>query len=167
MYAEDSFQLLEARTANLRVEMPWRRERPYMNPHAVFSRTNFSRLPNQQEDITAIIGKNGTGKSHLLGAIVRTFIALEEYQLRKRSKLSALPLEYLVYMADGKHCVVEQNQLHQTIATVDNLRTDIASEARRSNSGALRKHPALSLSMRLTLARSSSRYSRANVQQTK
>jgi predicted ATPase len=125
MYAEDSFQLLEARTANVRVEMPWRRERPYMNPHAVFSRQSFSRLPNQQEDITAIIGKNGTGKSHLLGAIVRTFIAIEEYQLRKQRKLSALPLDYLAYMSDGKHCIVEQDQQHQTTATVDGIKTPL------------------------------------------
>jgi len=71
MYAEKDFQLLEARTANVRVEMPWRRDRPYMNPHAVFSKPNLQGSSKQREHITAIIGKNGTGKSHLLGAIVK------------------------------------------------------------------------------------------------
>lgn len=119
---QEGFQLLEARTASVRVDMPWRRERPYMNPHAVFSRQRYAPLAHQHEHITTIIGKNGTGKSHLLGAIVRTFIALEEYQLQKRKNLRELPLEYLEYMCDGKHCVVEQDQLHQISASVDGTR---------------------------------------------
>lgn len=124
MYAEEDFQLLEARTASVRVDMPWRRERPYINPHAVFSRQKRSSpLAQRHEHITAIIGKNGTGKSHLLGAIVRTFIALEEYQLQKRRSLKELPLQYLEYMCDGKHCIVEQDQLHHISALVDGART--------------------------------------------
>jgi len=122
MYADGDFQLLEARTASVRVDMPWRRERPYMNPHAVFSKKKSSHLASH-EHITTIIGKNGTGKSHLLGAIVRTFIALEEYQLQKRQHLKELPLEYLEYMCDGKHCIVEQDQLHDISASVDGTRT--------------------------------------------
>lgn len=125
MYVEEDFQLLEARTANVRVDMPWRRERPYMNPHAVFSRQKHSPLGQGREYITAIIGKNGTGKSHLLGAIVRTFIALEAYQLQKRQSLKELPLEYLEYMCDGKHCVVECDQLHHISASVDGARTSV------------------------------------------
>lgn len=119
MYTEEDFQLLEARTANVKVEMPWRRERPYMNPHAIFSKTRYSSLSNQHEHVTAIIGKNGTGKSHLLGAIVRTFLALEEFQLQKRRILKELPLEYLEYVCDGKHCVVEQDQQQPIRASVD------------------------------------------------
>jgi predicted ATPase len=119
MYTEEDFQLLEARTANVRVEMPWRRERPYMNPHAIFSKTRHSALTNQHEHVTAIIGKNGTGKSHLLGAVVRTFLAIEEFQLKKRRSLRELPLEYLEYVCDGKHCIVEQDQQQPIRASVD------------------------------------------------
>lgn len=119
MYAEADFQLLEARTANVRVDMPWRRERPYMNPHAVFSTQRHSLQAQRHEYITAIIGKNGTGKSHLLGAIVRTFIALEEYQPQKRRSLKEIPLDHLQYMCDGKHCVVEKDQANDVSASVD------------------------------------------------
>ena len=125
MYAEKDFQLLEARTANVQVNMPWRRDRPYMNPHAVFIRKKSSLKTDQQEHITAIIGKNGTGKSHLLGAIVRTFVALEDLRLQKRQRIKDLPLEYLEYVCDGKHCVVEQDQTRKVVATVDGRVTSL------------------------------------------
>lgn len=127
MYAEEDFQLLEARTADVRVDMPWRRDRPYMNPHAVFSRKKQRSQPRQHEQITAIIGKNGTGKSHLLSAIVRTFIAIEDYQLKKRKSLRELPLEYLAYQCDGRLCIVEQDQLdHEVVnASIDGITASI------------------------------------------
>lgn len=123
MYAEEQFQLLEARTARVPVAMPWRRERPYMNPHAVFSAQKRRNPSHQRESITAVIGKNGTGKSHLLGAIVRTFVALEDYQLKKSRQLKELPLEYLEYICDGKHCVVEQGSANRVAASVDGAAT--------------------------------------------
>lgn len=92
MFADRDFQLLEARTADVPVDMPWRRDRPYMNPHAVFSTTNLQRSSEQREHITAIIGKNGTGKSHLLGAIVRTFITLQELKDGNKRRGNELPL---------------------------------------------------------------------------
>ncbi|MBH0240013.1 ATP-binding protein [Methylobrevis albus] len=119
MYAEEDFQLLEARTADVRVDMPWRRERPYMNPHAVFSRKRSPVAADQHEYITAVIGKNGTGKSHLLGAIVRTFIALDELRSGKKKSLKELPLKYLEYISDGSHCVVEQDQFRGINASMN------------------------------------------------
>ncbi|WP_102224692.1 AAA family ATPase [Acidimangrovimonas sediminis] len=109
MYAENDFQLLEARTADVRVEMPWRRrDRPYINPHAVFSRKPHV-VGEQHEHLTAVIGKNGTGKSHLLSAIVQTFLRLEELHQGKRQEIKDdLPLELLVYRVDGYHCTVAQ-----------------------------------------------------------
>lgn len=107
MYAENDFQLLEARTADVRVEMPWRsRDRPYINPHAVLSRKPHTD-GEQHEHLTAVIGKNGTGKSHLLSAIVRTFLRLEELQQGREIK-DELPLELLVYRVDGDHCTITQ-----------------------------------------------------------
>lgn len=106
MYAEIDFQLLEARTASVRVEMPWRKDRPYINPHAIFSRKPHM-TGEQHEHLTAVIGKNGTGKSHLLSAIVQTFLRLEELHQGKREEIKDdLPLELLVYRVDGYHCAV-------------------------------------------------------------
>ncbi|GLK73140.1 AAA family ATPase [Ancylobacter dichloromethanicus] len=116
MYAEKDFQLLEARTADVRVEIPWRlKDRPYINPHAV-----FSRIPHadgeQHEHLTAVIGKNGTGKSHLLSAIVQTFLRLEELQRGTRKEIKGgLPLNLLVYRVDGYHCTIMQRG-HRSIS---------------------------------------------------
>lgn len=116
MYAEKDFQLLEARTADVRVEIPWRRkDRPYINPHAV-----FSRIPHadgeQHEHLTAVIGKNGTGKSHLLSAIVQTFLRLQELQQGTRKEIKGgLPLDLLVYRVNGYHCTIMQRG-HRSIS---------------------------------------------------
>jgi len=125
MYAEKDFQLLEARTASVQVDMPWRRDRPYMNPHAVFSTKRNFHQADQQEHITAVIGKNGTGKSHLLRSIVKTFVAIEELRLQKRHRVKSLPLDYLEYVCDGNHCVVEQSQMHEIVATIDGRPTPL------------------------------------------
>lgn len=116
MYAENDFQLLEARTADVRVEMPWRRkDRPYINPHAIFSRKPHMG-GEQHEHLTAVIGKNGTGKSHLLSAIVQTFMRLEELQKGERQRIKYdLPLELLVYRVDGYQCTVAQTG-HRSIS---------------------------------------------------
>ena len=80
MYAIEEFQLIAARTASVPVDMPWRRVRPFMNPDAKFVRNGGLTKRPRHEQISAIIGKNGTGKSHRLSAIVKTFIALEDAQ---------------------------------------------------------------------------------------
>lgn len=109
MYAENDFQLLEARTGDVRVEIPWRRKSGYMNPHVVFSVEHLER-PAFAENITAIIGKNGTGKSHLLTSIVQTFVALEDVQMSRRDRLGSLPLDYLSYRVDGRLCTVQRQR---------------------------------------------------------
>ncbi|TNY30805.1 hypothetical protein FHY64_16955 [Pelagovum pacificum] len=108
--------MLEARTADVRVEIPWRHKgRPYINPHAVFSRKPHM-AGEQHEHLTAIIGKNGTGKSHLLSAIVQTFLRLEELQQGERKRIKdELPLELLVYRVDGHQCRVAQTG-HRSIS---------------------------------------------------
>jgi hypothetical protein len=120
MYAEYDFQLLEARTADVRVEIPWRRKgAPYINPHAVFSRIAHPD-GEQHEHLTAIIGKNGTGKSHLLSAIVQTFLRLEELQKGKRRQIKdTLPLDLLVYQVDGQNCAITQIGHRSISAQVD------------------------------------------------
>src|ERR1044071_7171854 len=86
MTSEDDFELLEARTGDVRVEMPWRKDTPWMNPRAVFTSDSGETGRAYAEHISAIIGKNGTGKSHLLSAIAQSFLLLEELQTLRRSK---------------------------------------------------------------------------------
>jgi len=114
------FQLLEARTADVKVDMPWRRDRPYINPHATFLK-NAKSGSSQHEHITAVIGKNGTGKSHLLSSIVQTFIELETAQTRQGAQPRSIPLDYLAYRKDGRECVVTQDARKHLTFTVDGL----------------------------------------------
>lgn len=120
MYAEYDFQLLEARTADVPVEIPWRRKgAPYINPHAVFSRIAHPK-GEQHEHLTAVIGKNGTGKSHLLSAIIQTFLRIEELQRGKRRQIRGpLPLDMLVYQVDGRNCAITQTGHRSISAQVD------------------------------------------------
>ncbi|TJV19668.1 AAA family ATPase [Mesorhizobium sp.] len=108
MNSADDFQLIEARTGNVKVVMPWRRKTPYMNPHVVFSEQPTVPTLDVSEHITAIIGKNGTGKSHLLTSIVQTFVALEELKTGRKTSISNLPLEYLSYRIGEHMCVVRR-----------------------------------------------------------
>lgn len=106
MYAQDDFQLLAARTAKVQVDLPWRRQQEWMNPDVLFSEPPQS-LHLSSEHITALIGKNGTGKSHLLSSIVQAFVTLEQLQTRKRRTLKEFPLDYLSYIIDGRHCTIQ------------------------------------------------------------
>lgn len=124
MYAEKDFQLLEARTGEVRVEIPWRRKSGYLNPHVVLSVEHLER-PAFAENITAIIGKNGTGKSHLLTSIVQTFVALEDVQMSRREKVGTLPLEYLSYRVDGRLCTVERLRRRKLVIRVDGREVDV------------------------------------------
>lgn len=123
MYAQD-FQLLESRTGDVIVELPWRKNTSYMNPHVRFSEKSIRRSDTSQH-ITAVIGKNGTGKSHLLTSIVQTFVSLEELQIGTRTSVANLPLEFLTYRIDGRHCTVERKPHRRLELKVDGQATDI------------------------------------------
>ncbi|MER9163629.1 AAA family ATPase [Mesorhizobium sp. M0715] len=127
MYAEKDFQLLEARTADVQVNMPWRRDRPYINPHATFLKEPRSPVGSEHEHVTAVIGKNGTGKSHLLSAIVQTFVELEELRIGKRGRLRPLPLDHLTYRVDGRLCSLDQDVRKRVRLLVDGSVVDIHS----------------------------------------
>lgn len=87
--------------------MPWRRQPEFMDPHVTFSEQSRQLSELASEHITALIGKNGTGKSHLLSSIVQTFLSIEQVQQQKKRSLRDLPLEYLAYRLNGRHCVVQ------------------------------------------------------------
>ncbi|WP_430244905.1 AAA family ATPase [Neorhizobium sp. DAR64861/K0K2] len=124
MYAKEDFQLLESRTGDVRIELPWRKNTPYMNPRVRFSEESNGGGDTSQH-ITAVIGKNGTGKSHLLTSIVQTFVSLEELQIGKRTSVANLALEFLAYRIDGRHCTVERKPHRRLELKVDGQDTDI------------------------------------------
>jgi hypothetical protein len=108
MNSEDDFQLIEARTGDVKVVMPWRRKTPYMNPHVVFSEEATDPTSDISEHITAVIGKNGTGKSHLLTSIVQTFVGLEDLKAGLKGSIANLPLDYLSYRVGAQVCTVKR-----------------------------------------------------------
>ncbi|EYR78482.1 ATP-binding protein [Shinella sp. DD12] len=107
MYAIDDFQLLEARTSQVQLDTPWRSKRHYFDPNVRFIDRSHQLTSGASEHITALIGKNGTGKSHLLSSIVQTFVLIEQIQRKKKRSIRDVPLEHLSYRIDGKHCVVQ------------------------------------------------------------
>lgn len=60
-----------------------------------------------QGHVTAVIGRNGTGKSHMLGAVVRTFLLLEEWSKGDFKVRKKLPLRRIAYRIGEEYCVVE------------------------------------------------------------
>lgn len=115
MHAETDFQLIEAQASGAQSGQSWVREKR-THPYAKFSRSEGAR---QTEHITAIIGKNGTGKSHLLGSIVRTFTMLEEYASGKKETLKQFPLDFLSYRVDGAFCSIDQYHHRKPEFTID------------------------------------------------
>lgn len=126
MNPREDFELLEARTGDVPVEMPWRRDTPWMNPRAVFTSGSPTTGSSSSEHITAVIGKNGTGKSHLLSAIAQTFVVLEELQAHKRRTVPTLPLELLSYRINGRVCTVKRTLDKQLNITVDDKRVGLS-----------------------------------------
>ena len=77
------------------------------------------------QHITAVIGKNGTGKSHLLTSIVQTFVALEEFQTGKRTSIANLPLEFLSYRIGEQNCTVERRPHRRPELKINGREVDI------------------------------------------
>lgn len=126
MQAIDDFQLLEARTSQIQFDMPWRRNPHDIDPHISFNDRSNQLLGEASEHITAVIGKNGTGKSHLLSSIVQTFVLLEQLQRRKKRSFREVPLEYLSYRVDGKHCIVQYlERPKRLVCSVEGVRVDV------------------------------------------
>lgn len=96
-----------------------------MNPHVSFSEPPQSRRSSSSEHITALIGKNGTGKSHLLSSIVQTFVTLEQLQTRKRRTIKELPLEHLSYVIDGRRCTIDYHGKQSLECHIDGLHVPI------------------------------------------
>jgi predicted ATPase len=117
------FELLEARTGDVPLAMPWRRDRPRMDLAVTFHQRAHSNV--EKNNLTAIIGRNGTGKSHLLSAIVETFVKLEQFASGKRTKLAHLPLQELRYRIGSKKCEVIRSPHGEPRLSVDGESVDI------------------------------------------
>jgi predicted ATPase len=111
------FELLLAQTGDVLVPMPWRRDRPRMNLEVLFQQS--SQFGSGRNNLTAVIGSNGTGKSHLLSAIVQTFLLLEEFAGGLRRSKSNLPLQKLNFRVKGQDCGVSRGAGGQPLLTVN------------------------------------------------
>ncbi|MFF1830495.1 AAA family ATPase [Paenarthrobacter sp. NPDC058040] len=82
---------------------------------ARFDLTDGASVFAEGQHVTAIIGKNGSGKSHMLSSVVETFLLLEEMAKGKNPAKVELPLARLVYRASGRTCVVEHSPFGPTL----------------------------------------------------
>ncbi len=101
------FELLEARTDNVLLPLPWRKERSKLDLNVILRQNAHPGF--EKNNLTAIIGRNGSGKSHLLSAVVESFVKLEEYARGRSKKLRRIPLQLLRYRIDDQYCEVSWN----------------------------------------------------------
>jgi hypothetical protein len=111
-----NFQLLEAEAAEVRVPMPWRRDTVQMNPSI---RLDHEQVSSEGHVLTAMIGRNGTGKTHLLSAIVDTFVSLERIIRGEQSRFKGMPLERLTYLVGSKKCHLTRTQTGECIGYIN------------------------------------------------
>ncbi|MCA1197854.1 ATP-binding protein [Sphingomonas sp. R647] len=98
------FELLEVEAAAVNIATLWRKNPVWMHPQIKLDHRPAAAAPPNCDHLTAVIGRNGTGKSHLLSAIVDTFIGLELVATRRRNRLRAMPLARLRYRIGEKIC---------------------------------------------------------------
>jgi hypothetical protein len=107
------FEFLGAVASRVAVPLDGKSEHVWMN-RAVRIDTPPTTVPSANR-VTAVIGRNGTGKSHMLASIVETFVKLEALQEGRLRVRGGLPLErlrwrfgsdeFLVTSSDGRHSV--------------------------------------------------------------
>lgn len=98
------FQLLSAEAAPVNVSTLWRREPVWMHPQIRLAHQAASLPAGDVGNLTAIIGQNGTGKTHLLSAIIQSLLMIEELKRGRRPRLDRLPLQHLAYRIGGSLC---------------------------------------------------------------
>ncbi len=75
--------------------------------------------PNEVGRVTALIGQNGTGKTHLLSAIIESLLSVENVVKGRRRRALHLPLQRLSYSIDEKVVELERGEHGDAIARVD------------------------------------------------
>lgn len=119
------FELLHVEAAAVNIGTLWRKDPVWLHPQITLNHRPAAAAPSNGDHLTAMIGRNGTGKSHLLSAIVDTFVGLELVASRRRNKLREMPLERLRYRIGDKTCELTRKANGDCEAKVNNERVDL------------------------------------------
>lgn len=119
------FELLHVEAAAVNIGTLWRKDPVWLHPQIKLDHRPAAAAPANGDHLTALIGRNGTGKSHLLSAIVDTFIGLELVASRRRHRLREMPLQRLRYRIGDKTCELTRNKNGDCEAKVNNSRVDL------------------------------------------
>lgn len=103
--------------------MPWRKEPVRVQPQIRL--THNPRSDDPLAHVTAIIGRNGTGKTHLLSSIVDTFIGLEQVQNGLQTDIKNMPLQNLIYKVGDDLCHLSRVHDGKCMASVNNRRVPL------------------------------------------
>jgi hypothetical protein len=114
------FQLLDAEAAPIDVTMMWRRDRVLMHPQIKLAHEP-QRAPDEVGRVTAVIGQNGTGKTHLLASIIDCMLAIENASKGRPGGDRQLPLRRLSYNVSDRTVVLERADQGGAVAFVDGV----------------------------------------------
>lgn len=114
------FQLLDAEAAPVDVTMMWRRDRVLMHPQIKLAHEP-QRAPDEVGRVTAVIGQNGTGKTHLLASIIDCMLAIENASKGRPGGDRQLPLRRLSYNVGDRTVVLERADRGGAVAFVDGV----------------------------------------------
>lgn len=120
------FQLLDAEAGGVSVTTLWRREPVWMHPQIKLSHRPDADSGEGQRRVTAVIGQNGTGKTHLLSAIIESLLAVESIVKGRRSRTRHLPLQRLSYRIGSKTCELIRQDNGTTHAYIDGTEIPLA-----------------------------------------
>lgn len=121
MIATSSFQLLEAHFPDPHESgLPRRGLSTFDSPVVLSLNTPNTTL--DKEHITALIGRNGCGKTHLLSSIAKTFVELEKLKLNKSRRPGIPQLHYLSYLKNHHFCEVRHLSKRDIELLVDGRR---------------------------------------------
>ncbi len=119
------FELLHVEAAAVNIGTMWRRDPVWLHPQIKLDHRPTTPAPANGDHLTAMIGRNGTGKSHLLSAIADTFVGLELVASRHRNRLREMPLERLRYRIGDKTCELTRKADGDCEAIVNGERVDL------------------------------------------
>lgn len=119
------FELLHVEAAAVNIGTLWQKDPVWLHPQIKLDHRPAAAAPANGDHLTALIGRNGTGKSHLLSAIVDTFVGLELVASRRRNRLREMPLERLRYSIGDKTCELTRKANGDCEAKVNNVRVDL------------------------------------------
>lgn len=118
------FQLLDAEAAPVDVTMMWRRDPVLMHPQIKLAHEP-QRAPNEVGRVTAIIGQNGTGKTHLLASIIDCMLMIENAAKGRASGIRQFPLQRLSYNVGSSTVVLERVDQGTAVALVDGVQVTL------------------------------------------